>query len=92
MYVYILANEHNTVLYTGVTNDLQRRVHEHRNGVTRGFTYRYNVHKLVYYEVIDGEKEAIAREKAIKGLSRAKKNALIEKINPHWQDLFSDEM
>ena len=87
MYVYMLSNERNTVLYTGVTNDLARRLYEHRHGTTRGFTYRYNAKKLVYFEQIDGEIEAIAREKTIKGFRREKKNALIERMNPQWNDL-----
>ena len=87
MYVYMLSNERNTVLYTGVTNDLARRLYEHRHGITRGFTYRYNTKKLVYFEQIDGEIEAIAREKTIKGFRREKKNALIERMNPQWNDL-----
>ena len=86
-YVYIMANKGNTVVYTGVTNNLERRVYEHKNGVHKGFTKKYNVHKLVYFEEFSEPKVAINREKQIKGFSRAKKNALIEKRNPIWIDL-----
>ena len=80
-YVYILTNINNTVLYTGVTNDLIRRCHEHKNKLVKGFTEKYNVDKLVYYEVFDYIDLAIKREKQIKGFSRAKKDILINKIN-----------
>ena len=82
-----MANKGNTVVYTGVTNNLERRVYEHKNGVHKGFTKKYNVHKLVYFEEFSEPKVAINREKQIKGFSRAKKNALIEKRNPIWIDL-----
>jgi putative endonuclease len=72
--VYILTTEQNTALYTGVTNDLIRRVYEHKNGVFKGFTLRYHVHKLVYYEVVDEIMSAIEREKQIKGWGRQKKS------------------
>jgi len=88
--VYILTNAHNTVLYTGITNDLQRRVHEHKNGIGGTFTKKYNVHKLVYYEVGDDINIAIAREKQIKGGSRQKKIDLINSINPEWNDLYEE--
>ena len=90
-YVYIVTNRHNTVLYTGVTNDLRRRVHEHKDGLGGGFTSRYNVGKLVYYEVTGDVHAAIAREKQIKGGSRTKKIDLIERMNPEWKD-FSEEL
>lgn len=86
-YIYILTNQHNTVLYTGVTNNLVRRLYEHKNGINKGFTYKYNVHKLVYYEVTDNAEDAILREKAVKKLSRKNKVILIEKFNPNWNDL-----
>lgn len=87
-YVYILTNEHNHVLYTGITNNLERRVYEHRhNQDKKSFTYRYNVKKLVYFEEGDSAQGAIRREKQIKGYTRKKKLALIEKMNPEWKDL-----
>ena len=87
-FVYILTNPGNTVLYTGVTNDLKRRVYEHRNKVVPGFTAKYNVKKLVYYEVYDDPQYAIAREKQIKSGSRKKKLDLISSFNPDWRDLW----
>jgi len=89
-YVYMMANKYNTVLYTGVTNDLVRRVWEHKEGRGGGFTSRYNVTKLVYYEVCGDVREAIAREKQIKGGSRAKKEALVDGMNPEWRDLYGE--
>lgn len=86
-YVYILTNKFNTVLYTGVTNNLVRRIFEHKNGVNDGFTKKYNVHKLVYYECFSNVKDAIAREKQIKGKSREKKMTLINETNPDWNEL-----
>ena len=77
-------------LYTGVTNDLERRVHEHRNHLAPGFTAKYRIHKLLYYEEFVGPSEAIAREKEIKGWLRRKKIALIESINPAWKDLAAE--
>jgi putative endonuclease len=86
-YVYILTNKYNTVLYTGVTNDLESRVLEHRSPENRGFTARYKVHKLVYYEEYGDVVEAIAREKQIKAGSRQKKVDLIVSMNPLWEEL-----
>ena len=86
-YVYILANKHNTVLYTGVTNNLERRLYEHQNKLVSGFTSRYNVHKLVYFDTTTDVTSAIAREKEIKGWVRQKKIRLIEGMNPEWKDL-----
>ena len=87
-YVYIMTNKHNTVLYTGVTNELERRVWQHKHKVNpRSFTARYNICKLVYYEWFKDINAAIAREKQIKGWLRAKKIALIESKNPEWKDL-----
>jgi len=83
-----MTNHHNTVLYTGVTNDLQKRVYEHKEKRVEGFTKKYNVNKLVYYEVFEDIENAILREKQIKGGSRAKKIKLIERINKEWQDLY----
>jgi putative endonuclease len=85
--VYILTNQNNTVLYTGVTNNLPRRTYEHKTKLVDGFTKRYNINKLVYYEVFDRIENAILREKQIKGGSRAKKVALIKSMNPQWSDL-----
>ena len=87
-YVYILTNTNHTVLYTGVTNDLLRRCLEHKRKKFKGFTSKYNVDKIVYYEIFDFIDLAIKREKQIKGYSRLKKNELISKINPTWDELF----
>ncbi len=86
-YVYILTNTNDRVMYVGVTNDLRRRLHEHQNGLVAGFTRKYNVHKLVYFEHTTDVYGAIAREKEIKGWIRKKKNALVETMNPDWEDL-----
>jgi putative endonuclease len=87
-YIYILANKRNGTLYTGVTSNLIRRVYEHKNNFVDGFAEKYGVHMLVYYEVCEDITVAIAREKQIKGGSRKKKLALIEGMNPDWQDLY----
>ncbi len=87
-YIYILSSQNNTVLYTGVTNDLVRRCFEHKSKLIKGFTQKYNVNKLVYYEVFDHIEFAIAREKQIKGLSRIKKDILIDKVNPNRIELY----
>jgi putative endonuclease len=89
-YVYIMTNKGNRVLYTGVTNDLQRRVYEHKNKLVKGFTKKYNVIKLVFYEVCNDIESAILREKQIKGWLRTKKIALVESMNPEWRDLSLD--
>ena len=86
-FVYILTNRHNTTLYTGITNNLPRRLYEHQNHLVKGFTSRYNLEKLVYYEVTTDVYAAISREKQIKGWTRQKKNQLIEMENPTWSDL-----
>ena len=86
-YVYILTNKNHTVLYTGVTNDLQRRIYQHKNNLIEGFTSKYKTHKLVYYSSTTDVKEAITYEKKIKGLLRTKKEELINTINPQWNDL-----
>jgi putative endonuclease len=88
--VYILTNNYNTVLYTGVTNNLQRRVMEHRSGKGSKFTSNYNIIKLVFFEMTDDINAAIFREKQIKAGSRKKKNDLIESMNPEWKDLFDE--
>jgi len=88
-YVYILASRSRT-LYTGVTNRLLERVRQHRQGTFPGFTSEYRIHRLVYFETYRDVKAAIAREKQIKGLSRAKKIALIETRNPTWEDLAAE--
>jgi len=89
-FVYILTNRHHTALYVGVTNDLVRRVHEHRTKIASGFTTRYNVDKLVYYDETSDVVAAIAREKQIKGGSREKKVELVNAMNPDWRDLSDD--
>jgi len=87
-YVYILTNIKNTVLYTGVTSNLVKRVYEHRNKLVDGFTKKYRLYKLVYFEICDDIVNAIAREKQIKGYLRNKKIELIEKDSPDWKDLY----
>ena len=89
-YVYIMTNIHNTVLYTGVTNDLQRRVLQHKSGQGGMFTRRYHLTKLIYFEYGTDVNAAIAREKQIKAGSRQKKIDLVNSINPDWKDLFED--
>ena len=86
-YVYILTNWNNKVMYVGVTNDLQRRISEHKSKSIEGFTQKYNVNKLVYYEYTNDINSAIAREKEIKGWKRYKKDELVVSVNPHWKDL-----
>ncbi|MBI4427417.1 MAG: GIY-YIG nuclease family protein [Candidatus Magasanikbacteria bacterium] len=88
--VYIMASQRNGTLYIGVTNDLQRRVYEHKNNIVRGFTQKYKVHNLVYYEVFDDIKEAIKREKQLKKWNRAWKIKLIENFNLNWHDLWEE--
>jgi putative endonuclease len=85
-YVYIMSSYRGT-LYTGVTNDLTRRVYEHREKLKEGFTKRYNISKLVFYESTSDVNSAITREKQIKGWLRSKKIALVESMNPYWEDL-----
>ncbi|MDP2704018.1 MAG: GIY-YIG nuclease family protein [bacterium] len=89
-YVYIATNKHNTVLYTGVTNNLERRMWEHANKQVPGFTTKYNVNKLIYYDVFPNPENAIAAEKKIKGWTRAKKLTLIKEMNPNFKDLVGD--
>jgi putative endonuclease len=83
-----MTNTRNNVLYTGVTNDLKRRVYEHKEKLVNGFTKKYNITKLVYYEVFNDIENAILREKQIKGGSRQKKIELISSMNKEWQDLY----
>ncbi|GAP67907.1 predicted endonuclease, GIY-YIG superfamily [Bacteroidales bacterium 6E] len=87
-YVYMLTNKTNSVIYTGVTNNLVRRVFEHKRKWTKGFTEKYNVDKLVYYEVFDHIEMAIRREKQIKGYTRNKKEDLINAVNPVKEELY----
>ncbi len=86
-YVYILTNWNNKVMYIGVTNNLQRRLWEHQNMLVEGFTKRYNVHKLVYFEQTTDIQIALSREKELKKWRREKKNDLVESENPEWKDL-----
>jgi putative endonuclease len=87
-YVYIMTNKNNTVLYTGVTNDLRKRIYEHKEKLVEGFTKRYIITKLVYFETCDDVQSAISREKQIKDGSRQKKIDLINGINNKWLDLY----
>ncbi len=89
-YVYIMTNIDNRVLYTGVTSDLRKRAYEHREKLVEGFTKRYNVMKVVYYEVVDDIESAILREKQIKAGSRQKKIVLVNRINSEWRDLYDE--
>jgi putative endonuclease len=89
-YVYILTNHADRLLYIGVTNDLKRRIYEHKNGICEGFTSTYHIDKLVYYEICHNAEDAIRREKQLKKWRREKKIALIEKMNPRWNDLAED--
>jgi len=88
--VYIMTNKSNSVLYTGVTSSLIKRVFEHKEHLVEGFTDRYNLDKLVYFEVLETMEEAIKREKQIKGWLRLKKLDLIRKTNPEWRDLYGE--
>jgi len=89
-YVYIMINKNNTALYTGMTNNLIRRVYEHKEKIIDGFTKKYNCSKLVYYEIFNDPYNAIAREKQIKAGSRKKKIELINSMNPSWKVLYDD--
>jgi putative endonuclease len=88
-YVYIMTNESDT-LYTGVTNDLTKRVYQHKNKLLPGFTTKYNITRLVYFEETNDVQTALAREKQIKGWLRKRKIALIQSVNPKWKDLSAD--
>ncbi len=89
-YIYMVTNKHKNVVYTGITNDLLRRVYEHKTKIQKGFTEKYNVEFLVYYEVYAEVDDAITREKQIKGWSRKKKDRLIGDFNPEWRDLYDE--
>ena len=89
-YVYMMSSNSNKALYIGVTNDLVRRVREHKNGISGGFTFKYSCHKLVYYESFSDIEQAIGREKVLKGWKRFRKDALIDTINPERRDLYED--
>jgi putative endonuclease len=88
-YVYIITNKINTVLYTGITRDLKKRIWEHKEKTIKGFTKKYNIDKLVYWEIFNDPENAILREKQIKAGSRSKKIELIKGINPEWKDLYN---
>ena len=88
--VYIMTNKNNSTLYTGVTNNLLRRVYKHKKGVGSKFTHRYKTNKLVYYETTNDVEAAIMREKQVKDGSRQKKIDLVNSINPEWRDLSDD--
>ena len=89
-YVYILTNHTNVAVYTGMTSDLKKRVYQHREKMVEGFTKRYDIDKLVYFEVFDDVRSAIHREKQIKDTSRARKNSLVDRTNPAWRDLYEE--
>ena len=89
-YVYIMSNDSNTVTYTGITNNLYRRIYEHKNKLEKGFSSKYNINKLVYYEVCGDVESAILREKQIKAGSRKKKVTLINSMNKDWHDLYEE--
>lgn len=88
--IYLLTNNTNSVLYAGATGNLQKRVWEHKSKVVEGFTQKYHLHKLIYYEIFDTPDEAISREKQIKGWTRKKKEKLIDDFNPKWKDLYEN--
>lgn len=89
-YVYILTNDRLNVMYTGSTGELLKRIYMHKNRLIDGFTKKYNVTRLVYFEILVSIEEAAFREKQIKGYNRAKKNALVTKMNKNWRDLYTD--
>ncbi len=89
-YIYIMTNERNAAIYTGVTNNLRRRVFEHKEKLAEGFTKKYNITKLVYYEIFEDVENAILREKQIKGGSRQKKIELVNSMNKEWRDLYTE--
>ncbi len=89
-YIYLLGNKNNTTIYTGITSDIKRRIWEHKNKTTKGFSSKYNLYKLLYYEIYQDPENAIIREKQIKSGSREKKIELIESMNPKWVDLYDN--
>jgi putative endonuclease len=89
-YVYVLTNWNNRVMYVGVTNNLARRMYEHKHKLIKGFTTKYNINKLVYFEECGDIKEALEREKEIKRWRRKKKDSLVSSLNPEWKDLNKD--
>ena len=89
-WVYILSNQNNNVLYIGITSELEQRVYQHKNKLIKGFTEKYNVNKLIYFEESIDPESAILREKQLKGWTRKKKEMLINKMNPEWRDLSLD--
>ena len=89
-YVYIITNKNNTTLYTGVTSNLAKRIYQHTNKVIEGFSQRYNLNKLVYFEIHSDIENAIKREKYIKGKKREYKLKLINEFNPEWKNLYND--
>ncbi|HSA07045.1 MAG TPA: GIY-YIG nuclease family protein [Candidatus Gastranaerophilales bacterium] len=86
-YIYMMTNYKETTLYTGVTNSLERRVYEHKNKLLKSFSSKYNLNKLVYYEIYNDIEQAIIREKQIKSWSRKRKNELVNNLNENWDDL-----
>jgi putative endonuclease len=86
-WVYILTNQNHTVLYIGITSELKQRIYQHKNKLTKGFTEKYNVEKLIYFEETTDPMSAIEREKQLKGWTRKKKENLIKRMNPEWNDL-----
>jgi putative endonuclease len=89
-YVYILTNDNRNVLYVGCTNDLKKRIHHHKHRLVAGFTKKYNVHQLVYFEALPDIETARRRERTLKGITRVRKDALIKAFNPTWRDLYGD--
>jgi putative endonuclease len=89
-YIYLMTNKSNNVIYAGVTNNLKRRVYEHKEKLVEGFTKKYNISKLIYYEVFEDAENAIVREKQIKGGSRKKKIELVNSMNKEWRDLYAE--
>ena len=89
-YVYLMTNKNNRVLYTGIPNDLKRRVYEHKEKLVNGFTKKYNVSKLIYFEMFEDPKNAILREKKIRAGSRQKKIDLVNSMNKDWHDLYEE--
>ena len=89
-YIYLISNKNNTTIYTGITSDIKRRIWEHKNNITKGFSSKYNLHKLLYYEIYNDPENAIIREKQIKSGRREKKIKLIESMNPKWVDLYDN--